>query len=163
MPNQIANAAGKPIIRAAGTGPVHDVLDVTHTYKALATETGGLVSVWETAVPPGGGAPHHSHAGEDEAFYVLEGELTLQVGEEVTTAAAGSLAFAPRGVHHTVANTADAPARYLLVCTPGGFERMFSRLAARASGVEPDAEALKPYPETVMVGPTLFERLGRAS
>jgi quercetin dioxygenase-like cupin family protein len=121
------------------------------------------IGVVEITLPRAWDGPPLHHHDFDEAFYVLEGELTLQVGEEVTTAAAGSLAFAPRGVHHTVANTADAPARYLLVCTPGGFERMFSRLAARASGVEPDAEALKPYPETVMVGPTLFERLGRAS
>jgi quercetin dioxygenase-like cupin family protein len=139
----------------------HDTLQATVILdSATSGEATGIVDI---SLPPAWDGPPLHHHDFDEAFYVLEGELTLQVGEEVTTAAAGSLAFAPRGVHHTVANTADAPARYLLVCTPGGFERMFSRLAARASGVEPDAEALKPYPETVMVGPTLFERLGRAS
>ena len=42
-----------------------------------------------------------------------------------------------------------------------GFERMFVRLAAKRAGAEPDEDALRPYPETVMVGPTLFEKLGR--
>ena len=68
------------------------------------------------------------------------------------TAGSGSTTVAPRGIHHTVANASDEPARYLLVCTPGGFERMFSRL-----------EAMRPYPETTMVGPTVFAHLARAA
>ena len=40
---------------------------------------------------------------------------------------------------------------------------MFVRLAAKRAGAEPDEDALRPYPETVMVGPTLFEKLGRAA
>jgi quercetin dioxygenase-like cupin family protein len=141
MPNQIANAAGKPIIRAAGTGPVHDVLDVTHTYKALATETGGLVSVWETAVPPGGGAPHHSHAGEDEAFYVLEGEVTLELDGEANPVVlgAGAFVYSPRGVAHAFRNCGGGVLRMLVMCLPGGLERMFGEIdAAGRSPRQPD-------------------------
>src|SRR4051812_41073591 len=86
------------------------------------------------------GPPLHHHA-FDEAFYVLEGELTFQLGDELATAGPGSLTFAPSGSHHTLANLGERPARYLLVCTPGGFERRF------------DPEPRKPYPETVVVGP----------
>jgi quercetin dioxygenase-like cupin family protein len=119
------------------------------------------IGVVEITLPPAWDGPPLHHHDFDEAFYVLDGELTLQLGEDVTTAGPGSLAFAPRGSRHTLANTGDAPARYLLICTPGGFERMFARLEARAAREEPSAEALRPFPETVVVGPTLFERLGR--
>ena len=117
----------------------------------------------EVSLPPAWDGPPLHHHDFDEAFYVLDGELTLVVGDEVLTARPGTLAFAPRGSHHTVANVADAPARYLLICTPGGFERMFARLEARAAGVEPSADAMRPFPETTVVGPTVFEQLGMAS
>ena len=123
--------------------------------------SGGAVGIVEVSLPPRwDGPPLHHHA-FDESFYVLDGELTLQLGDELAAAGPGSLSFAPRGAQHTLANLGDAAARYLLVCTPGGFERMFARLQARAAGVDPTPEALKPYPETVVVGPTIFERLGR--
>ena len=113
------------------------------------------------ALPPRWEGPPLHHHDFDEAFYVLDGELTFMVGDELRTAGPGTMTFAPRGAHHTLANCAAAPARYLLTCTPAGFERMFSRLAARVAGREPVPEALKPFPETVVVGPTIFERLGR--
>ena len=61
---------------------------------------------------------------------MLEGELVFQVEDELVTKRAGEIAFAPRGVPHTLANHTDAPARYVLVCTPAGFERHFARIAA---------------------------------
>jgi quercetin dioxygenase-like cupin family protein len=102
----------------------------------------------------GGRPPLHQHD-FDEAFYVLEGELTFQLGEDVFTRRAGELAFAPRGVAHTYANLSGAPARALLVITPAGFERYFDRIAARLTGSEPPPEAGKPIPEVVVVGPPL--------
>jgi mannose-6-phosphate isomerase-like protein (cupin superfamily) len=59
----------------------------------------------------------------DEAFYILQGELIVQVDDEVFTKRAGETAFAPRNVPHALANHSDADARYLLVCTPAGLER----------------------------------------
>jgi mannose-6-phosphate isomerase-like protein (cupin superfamily) len=133
----------------------HDTLSST---VLLGEEPLGVV---EVRLPPAWDGPPLHHHDFDEAFYVLDGELTLQLGEEVATVGPGTLTFAPRGSRHTLANTGEAPARYLLICTPGGFERMFARLEARAAGEEPSVEALRPFPETVVVGPTLFERLGR--
>jgi len=57
--------------------------------------------------------------------YVLAGELTFQLADQFVTKGAGEAAFAPRGVHHTFANFSEAPAAYLVVCTPAGFERYF--------------------------------------
>jgi quercetin dioxygenase-like cupin family protein len=102
----------------------------------------------------GGRPPLHRHD-FDEAFYILEGELTFQLGVEVFTRRAGELAFAPRGTPHTYANLSGTPARALLVITPAGFERHFDRVAARVNGIEPPAEAAKPIPEIITVGPPL--------
>jgi quercetin dioxygenase-like cupin family protein len=115
----------------------------------------GQVGIVEISVPgPWSGPPLHHHD-FDEAFYVLDGELTFQLGDEVRTAGPGTLAFAPRGSHHTLANLSGAAARYVLVCTPAGFERYFARLAAKVGGSAVPAWADAPYPETIVVGPQI--------
>jgi quercetin dioxygenase-like cupin family protein len=117
-------------------------------------EAGGHVSVTEVVVPPHAGPPLHKHD-FDEVFYMLEGELIFQVGEELVTKGPGELSFAPRNVPHALANHSDAPARYVLVCTPAGFERHWARAAAEAAGVEPPSWALQPIPEVTVVGPPI--------
>jgi quercetin dioxygenase-like cupin family protein len=83
------------------------------------------MSVTEIEVPAhNAGPPLHTHD-FDEAFYMLDGE-----DEQLVTKGAGELSFAPRNVAHTPANHSDATARYVLVCTPAGFERGLSRLLA---------------------------------
>ena len=125
-------------------------------------ETGGQLSVTEIEVPPHtAGPPLHTHD-FDEAFYLLEGELIFQVEEALVTKGAGELSFAPRNVAHTLANHSDAPARYLLVCTPAGFERHWARMAAEAAGVEPPQWALQPIPEVRVVGPQIAASAGGA-
>src|SRR4051794_10615953 len=99
------------------------------------------VGIVEVTVPAGWpGPPLHHHA-FDEAFYVLEGELAFQLGDELATAGPGSLTFAASGSHHTLANRGTAPARYLLVCTPGGFERRFD---PEPRGAYPKAGPVRP-------------------
>ena len=118
-------------------------------------ETGGQVSVTEIVVPPhSAGPPLHTHD-FDEAFYMLEGELIFQVGDERVARRTGEVSFAPRNVPHALANHSDAPARYVLVCTPAGFERHWARVAAEAAGVEPPQWALQPIPEVTVVGPQI--------
>jgi len=118
-------------------------------------ETDGHVSVTEIVVPPhSAGPPLHTHD-FDEASYMLEGKLIFQVEDAVVTKDAGELSFAPRNVAHTLANHSDAPARYVLVCTPAGFERHWARMAAEAAGVEPPQWALEPIPEVTVVGPQI--------
>lgn len=120
-----------------------------------AEQSGGAVAIVENTMPASApGPPLHSHA-FDEAFYVLDGELTFQVDDQVTTARAGELIFAPRGMPHTVANLTTAPARYLLVLTPPGFEREFGRRAAKEAGIDPPDWARQPIPAVTYLGPRL--------
>lgn len=106
-----------------------------------------------SALAGAAGSDYRNHF--DEAFCVLEGELTFQLGDDVFTRAAGEVAFAPRGVPHTYANLSGAPARTLLVITPAGFERYFDQLSARITSRQAPPEASKPIPEVVTVGPPL--------
>src|SRR5215217_1950799 len=106
------------------------VPDLRTNVLLRSEETGGHVSVTEIVVPPDtAGPPLHTHD-FDEAFHLLEGELIFQVDDVLVTKGAGELAFAPRNVPHTLANHTNAPARYLLICTPAGFERHWARVAA---------------------------------
>jgi quercetin dioxygenase-like cupin family protein len=123
-------------------------------------DSDGAASIVETTMPAGApGPPLHAHA-FDEAFYILDGELTFQLEGRLTTAQAGELIFAPRGTPHTVANQADRPARFLLVFTPAGFEREFARRAAKEAGLAPPEWALQPIPEVAYLGPRIGEPPG---
>jgi quercetin dioxygenase-like cupin family protein len=124
------------------------------TVLLRSEETDGVVSAIEVASGPGSTGPHLHRHDFDEAFYVIEGELTFQV----FTRAAGELAFAPRGVPHTYANRSDEPARALIVCTPAGFERYFARLAAKRDGIEPPDWALQDIPAVERLGPPIGQQ-----
>src|ERR671916_1063857 len=66
------------------------------TIKATGKETGDLYSVVEVLEPQGARAPLHLHRKEDEAFYILEGEMTFRIGEETIKVRPGSFVFGPR-------------------------------------------------------------------
>jgi mannose-6-phosphate isomerase-like protein (cupin superfamily) len=122
-----------------------------------ADQSSGAVSVIESTMPVGApGPPLHVHD-FDEAFYVLEGEIAVQLGDTLCTFGPGELAFAPRGAPHTLANPAPAAARYLIICTPAGFERRLARRAADQAGTEPPAWALCPAPDVTYVGGRIGE------
>jgi quercetin dioxygenase-like cupin family protein len=120
-------------------------------------QSDGEVSMVESTMAPGApGPPLHLHD-FDEAFYMLEGELTFQLDSELTVAGPGEIAFASRGIPHTLANRSDTPARSVIVFTPAGFEREFARRAAARIGVEPPPWALQPIPKVTRVGPRIGE------
>src|SRR6478752_7366846 len=93
--------------------------------KATAKTTGGAFGLLESLIAPGFSPPLHVHHREDESFYVLEGELTMQCGEQRFRAGAGAFVFLPRDVPHTFVVEGDRPARMLTFLTPGGGEGVF--------------------------------------
>ena len=109
-------------------------------------QTGGRFALVEHPIGPRAlAAPMHTHEHEDEYTYVLEGEVGVQIGEEVLVARPGDLVFKPRGVPHAFWNPADEPARALEIISPAGFERYFAELAPLfppANGGPLDAEAV---------------------
>jgi mannose-6-phosphate isomerase-like protein (cupin superfamily) len=100
------------------------------TYPIVPSSFNGSVSIVEHALEPGTlGAPLHCHSREDEISYVLEGELTVMLGDEVVTAEVGSYLFKPRGQFHAFWNAGTKSLRMIEVISPGGFERYFSELS----------------------------------
>jgi quercetin dioxygenase-like cupin family protein len=85
-------------------------------------------------VPTQGGPPPHRHSREDEAFYVLDGELDFEVDGRAIRAAAGSWVTLPRGTLHAFRNTGQSPARMLIVVNPSGLEKFFAEVGHEAAG-----------------------------
>ena len=75
-----------------------------------------------TIAPHRGGPPPHSHASEDDSFYIVEGELTLLLGDEELAAGPGTFVLVPPEVTHTFANRGDVPVRMLNIHAPAGFD-----------------------------------------
>ena len=99
--------------------------------------TSGRLAVVELREARGQEPPRHLHAHEDEIVYVLEGMLTVYVGETAHWASVGSCLFLPRGTEHGYA-VESAEARLLVVLVPAGFERFFGEADAAPSeaGIE---------------------------
>ncbi len=124
----------------AGEGKTLRVISDLVTFKALAAETDGAYSLFETTTPPGGGTPPHIQRYEEEAYWILAGRYTFQVGDEVVELGPGGYAFVPRDTVHAYSNRGDEPGRMLILVTPGGIhENFFSEV-----GVALDAPVAPP-------------------
>jgi mannose-6-phosphate isomerase-like protein (cupin superfamily) len=71
---------------------------------------------------PGEGPPLHVHADEDDAFYILDGEIVVVVDEDEVVVGPGTFVLVPPGVPHTFANRTNAVARIVNVHAPAGFD-----------------------------------------
>ena len=92
-------------------------------FLALSEHT-SRVNVSVITMAPGREGPEaHVHATEDDAFYVLDGELTFVLGDEEVPAPAGTFVLVPPGVLHTFANRTATPVRILNIHAPAGFDR----------------------------------------
>ena len=129
---------GVQVVRA-GEGPATWLVGDTYTAKATTESTGGAFALVEASVPPGGGPPPHLHTREDEAFYLLDGELRVTAAGESTLLRAGDFVYLPRGIVHSFTNPSVTPARTLILITPGGFEKYFQEVGipARAGATAP--------------------------
>jgi len=97
------------------------------------TETDGDMALIEMTLPQGVEPPTHKHTKEDETFYLLDGEMTFQVGDKVIHAKQGEAIFAPRMVpHRFVINTTSA--RFLTLITPGDLHNYFLEFSQPQEG-----------------------------
>lgn len=131
--NELEGTAARAGMRI-GLGPGSQL-----TLKAVGADTEGTFALMEYVLAPGGGAGLHRHSREDETFYVLAGELAVQLGDETAVVTPGELLRIPRGTPHAFVNRGPAPLTALVLLTPAGLEQFFVDLAA-LSATAPDGQ-----------------------
>jgi quercetin dioxygenase-like cupin family protein len=110
-------------------------------------DTGGAYCLLEVGLAPGMSVPRHKHTREDEAYFVLVGELEVTVGDAVFILTPGDSLVAPRDIPHQLRNSGDVENHYLLVFAPSGFEEFLRVTAVPA----PDNAAAPTKPPAVTV------------
>jgi mannose-6-phosphate isomerase-like protein (cupin superfamily) len=119
-------------------------LDALAAVRADASSTGGTFGLTEVWAPRGHGSGLHRHTRDDESFFVIEGELTVWLGDVgPTQLPAGCLVTLPRGTPHAFEVTSDV-ARFCAICTPAGGEEL-----VRLVGTPAARAALPPPPQTI--------------
>lgn len=125
--------------------------------KATKARTAGSLAFIEAVVPPGGGPIAHAHAAEDEAFYILDGELEFLDGDRTFIGGPGDFVFIPRRRRHRFKNITGQSAKTLFLFTPAGPEDLFPE------GGDDPCPGKRPVPwdmERVAQAAYLVERAG---
>jgi mannose-6-phosphate isomerase-like protein (cupin superfamily) len=127
-----------------GEGEAHSFGPARVTIKATGEQTAGTFYLGESELAPGfPGPPPHVHERLTDMFYVLEGRLTMLLGERTIEAGPGTFVCVPPGVRHTFSNPGAEPVRLLNFNTPSGWEGYMRDLAAAFGAGEP------PTPEAI--------------
>lgn len=129
-PKIISLKSGEPVELTYDAG--------TMRMLASSEDTNGAWSLVELREMPGYHTNFHRHNYTDEAFYVIEGVLTVKITDKTFDYPAGSYVLIPRGTPHAQGNRGKIPVRVLLTMTPGGFERSFVDRAELFKTVKPD-------------------------
>lgn len=145
--------ATRPYHCAPGAGPALWHLGALLRFPATGEQTGGSLWMHEVRGRRGYASPQHRHAREDEAFYVLDGELTVYVGDDVLRAEPGSFLWAPRDVAHAFCVESDE-ARFLALSTNSALDRFFFATGEPAPSltIPPPATAPPDVAELARVG-----------
>ena len=114
-------------------------------------DTGGAYCLLEVGLAPGMSVPRHTHTREDEAYFVLVGELEVTVADEVFILRPGDCLMAPRDIPHQLRNSGDVENHYLLAFSPSGFEEFLKATAVSA----PDNAVAPAAPPAVPVANVL--------
>ena len=117
-------------------GPAYGFHGARVVIKASGGQTHGQLGVMESTYPPGLSVRTHVHAGEDEMFYLLAGELTGYCGEDAWTARAGSFVFVPRDQPHSFTVTSAGPATALVITGPSQLDRQIAARGEAAPAID---------------------------
>jgi quercetin dioxygenase-like cupin family protein len=122
--------------------------------KLLGDETKGSIMMFEETVPAGTKSWHHLHHDSDEVAWVLEGEFTFKIGEEVFVGGPGSCAFFPRNVAHAWKNSGSDTGRVLFLYTPAAAGAYVEELLERPRPTDDDGyDKLRRRHRWEVVGP----------
>jgi quercetin dioxygenase-like cupin family protein len=108
-------------------GEIVDAVGDRYRFLVEGEQTNGTYALWHATITPGGGPPLHTHSREDEAFYVLSGELQFESDSNSFVGKPGTFVNRPSGSKHRFSNQSDTPAEVLILVAPAGLEKMFRR------------------------------------
>ena len=162
----------QPYVNTNEEPPIY-FLGLPTILRATRQTTNGAFGLVENLMPPGFASPYHTHHLEDEAFYVLEGDMAFVCDGNWTIAGPGTYVFGPRNIPHGFKVLGDAPARMLLLCTPGGFDQFVAEMSEptpappdmaklMAMAAKYSVDILGPLPEQTDV-PALSTRASRTA
>ena len=123
---------------------IYHLLGNLLTFHAFPAETGDRCTIVEIKTAPGAGAPPNHHAGEDESFYVLEGDFEFFLNGETTQVKSGDFVKVPDGAVHAFTCTGQSPGRLLCINAPGAMHDAFFTQAGEAM---PDGTTEIPTPD----------------
>ena len=122
-------AARAPVVLAPGEGRAYPMGRIGAVFKADGAETAERYSISEWSLEPDTKGPGpHAHD-EDDVFYVLEGTMSVLVGDTWTHAPRGSFVLVPGGTTHDFENRGSVRATVLNISVPGPFEPMMAGIA----------------------------------
>lgn len=122
--NTAQNGDPKPIDLESGQGRAVWHMGALMVFKATSEDTGNQFWLAEQTSNFGYASPVHVHSLEDELFYVLEGEISIEIDGVMHRPTVGGTVWAPRGLAHSYKVESDS-ARWLVMGTPGGFDGWF--------------------------------------
>jgi mannose-6-phosphate isomerase-like protein (cupin superfamily) len=128
-------------------GPSFSVVGDILTFKAVSEDTNGQYTLFELRVDPEIGPPPHIHHREDEAFYIQEGELEFQLGDQTVLATPGTFLYSPKGHLHSFKNITNQRAKILVWCMPAGIEKYFTEVGVPVD--DPEAPSRPATPEAI--------------
>jgi quercetin dioxygenase-like cupin family protein len=114
----------------AGQGDAWWFLGHRVTFKAAGSQTTNGMVILEVDAPAGYAPPTHMHSHEDEAFYMLEGSLTVTCGHQTWEVGPGGFAMLPRQIPHGL-RAGPGGCRFLVFTTPAQFEHFVMEVGRR--------------------------------
>lgn len=130
---------GGAVLYRAGEGERLEARGSVMYFKAVSAATHGRLSLMERTLPPGGRMPpSHVHSDCEEAYYILEGQVTFLVDGHEAVGDPGCSVLVPGGVPHTFGNSSQLRARLLVIHAPG-LDGYFRELQSLWSGQDPPA------------------------
>ena len=146
----------EPFIHNVDTAPAYWLMDVLWIVLADGADTGGRYSMMEQLLPKGSGPGLHKHTWSDETFYMLDGEITILMGDDIRTARKGDFIMVPRNTRHAFRVDSDT-ARFLNGYTPASMEALVIERGTPTTERVLPPKGMGPPP---MMNPGSFERYG---
>lgn len=130
------------------------VAGIRTTFIATGIDTSGRYTLAQFYIPPAAAVPAHIHRREDEWFYVLNGNVSIQMEDEFVDAISGTLVYSPRNHIHSFSNVGTTPATMLSLWTPSGIEGLFREVGDPVSLTDPFTPPAPPdIPRLLAVAP----------